>query len=112
MQTSGTFFLRAKPYPAQTGTGEAVWLFPLLERDGAHQQPFLGTWKGPLASAFVAQHQDALKPGCALRMDIDRISARDNVLRCRLARCELAPARWPGRVATNDSPYHPQPTAA
>jgi hypothetical protein len=57
---------------------------------------FAALWTGPDAERFISQHP-ALQAGACLDIDLDRLHARADELRCYITRCSLAPSRWPSR---------------
>jgi hypothetical protein len=96
VKSSGVFFLRSRPSAVRLqATGSTGWLFSLGERTSARGVAlFCALWPGPEADRFVAANPN-LRPGDCLRLELDRLHATNNELRCYVTRCELAPPRWP-----------------
>lgn len=102
MNGSGLFFLTGRPSLVELispdpGPRRVGWQFSTLERTQRGVQRLVAIWEGDTAAAFVTTHTAALKKGCALQLELQRVrpaSNRDGLCASIVA-CAIAPARWP-----------------
>lgn len=89
MRHTGTLFLsRTPPQATPTACGAFQLQMLVYDRIGSHHtEPWRVTWTGHSAQRFWTENQQALVPGAALEVELER--ARTHTLNCRPARSEM-----------------------
>ena len=89
MRHTGTVFLSRTPPQASPAACGAFQLQMLVyDRIGSHHtEPWRVTWSGHSAQRFWTEHQQALVPGAAMVIELER--ARVHTLNCRPPRSEV-----------------------
>jgi hypothetical protein len=93
MELAGQFFLCMRAQPCVSQEGEQGVMFALREPAPAAMFPdgLQAAWFGAQAQAFFRAHADELRPGRGLRVILQRLVAREGVIRSRVHSCELLP---------------------
>lgn len=83
MKHTGMLFLsRHRPYAGRAKCGVFQLQLQAFDRIGQHQtEMWQITWSGPAAQRFWEKHEAALKPGCALQVELEK--ARTHTLYTR-----------------------------
>lgn len=89
MRHTGTVFLSRTPPQASPAACGAFQLQMLVyDRIGSHHtEPWRVTWSGHSAQRFWTEYQQALVPGAAMVIELER--ARVHTLNCRPPRSEV-----------------------